>query len=168
MQWLQENSQVFAHWFTVIGVIAAIYVACNQFEQIKEQRRWQNFNDMNIRYAELFIKIPEEIVAGCHPVDFEKLEPKTKLWIRQYFDLYSEEYWLHEKKLIPEDMWGKINSGVVVNLRKYPALIDGYYYWRDEGLFTHPKCFQSEVAKVIAEAKKHLPKIESVSLCGVK
>jgi hypothetical protein len=158
MQWLQGNSQVFAHWFTVIGaiataigVIAAICVASSQFDQIREQRRWQNFNDMNVRYANLFIQMPQKIIEGEIP--FEKLEPQDKLWIRQYFDLTSEEYWLHEKKLIPEDMWERINSGVVVNLRKYPALIDGYYYWQGEGLFAHPEKFRSELEKAIATEK---------------
>lgn len=150
--WLKENSPTIAHLAAVLGVVAGICIALNQFDQIDRHRKWQNFNDMNIRYANLFIQMHEKIIEGGTP--FEKLEPRDQLWIRQYFDLTSEEYWLHEKDLIPEDMWEKrIMCGVIVNLRKYPVLKEGYYYWQGEGLFAHPEKFRSEFEEAIATEK---------------
>jgi hypothetical protein len=156
-QWLQANSGPWAHWATVFTFMAVCfggYLAYAQLELVNEQRRWQNFNDMNVRYADLYRNIPPEIASGCRLADFEKLEPKTKIWVRQFFDLYSEEYWLYLNKLIPEEMWThRISSGVRVNLNTYPAIIDGYYYWAARNSFTHPNTFQSEAESAIDDAK---------------
>lgn len=156
-QWLLEKSNLFAHWatfFSMVLTLIVVYLGYKQLELVNEQRRWQNFNDMNVRYADLYRKIPLEITSGCRLNDFEKLELKTKIWVRQFFDLYSEEYWLYLNKLIPEEMWTqRISSGVRVNLNTYPAIIDGYYYWMARNSFAHPDKFRSEVEIAIADAK---------------
>jgi hypothetical protein len=159
------NSEPFSQWATVFAFVAAIFggglaygqlkIANAQLEQANEQRKWQNYNEMNVRYAELYKSIPGEIASGCVPGNFETLEPETKRWVRQYFDLYSEEYWLFLNKLIPDEMWThRIYGGVRVNLGKYPALVAGYGYWKAAGSFTHPNEFQAEVDLAISEAKR--------------
>ncbi len=171
---LWSNSEPISHWATVLAFAAAaigsyyaygqLKTASAQFEQANDQRRWQNYNEMNVRYAGLYENIPEEIVSGCVPDDFGKLKPDTKRWVRQYFNLYSEEYWLYKEKLIPEEMWThRIHGGVRVNLSKYPALIDGYRYWKAAGAFTHPDDFHAVVDLAISDAKSpkyasHAPK----------
>jgi hypothetical protein len=88
------------------------------------------------------------------------MSSSDKRWVRQYFDLYSEELWLFDNKLIPEQMWTKrIYCGVRINLRTYPTLIDGYYYWKSKGSFTHPVTFRAEAENAIAFAK-------SSEICG--
>jgi hypothetical protein len=162
--WLWINSERISHWATAFAFFAAavggflafgqLKIANAQFEQANDQRRWQNYNEMNVRYAELYKTIPADIASGCAPEEFQKLEAETKRWVRQYFDLYSEEYWLFVNKLIPEEMWTRrIHRGVRVNLSKYPALIDGYHYWKAAGSFTHPDDFQTVVEAAIADAK---------------
>jgi hypothetical protein len=170
IQWLRANSEPYAHWATVLAFIAAGiggYFAYEQLELANEQKRWQNYNEMNVRYAELYKSITPEIASGCRSDDFEKLQPETKRWVRQYFDLYSEEYWLYLKKLIPEEMWTRrIYGGVRVNLNKYPALVEGYRYWKGEGSFTHPDDFQSEVERAIADAKLLPQKTKLANSCA--
>jgi hypothetical protein len=168
-QWLKDNSEPYAHWATVLAFIAAGfagYFAYEQLELANEQRKWQNYNEMNVRYAELYKSITPEIASGCQQDDFEKLPPETKRWVRQYFDLYSEEYWLYLNKLIPEEMWTRrIHGGVRVNLNKYPALVEGYRYWKGEGSFTHPDGFQSEVERAISDAKLLPQKAKLANAC---
>jgi hypothetical protein len=169
--WLKANSEPYAHWATVLTLLAACiggYFAYAQLSLANEHKRWQNYNDMNIRYAELYKSIPEEIASGCSG-NFEKLEPETKRWVRQYFNLYSEEYWLFLNELIPKEMWThRIHGGVRVNLNKYPALVDGYRYWTAEGAFTHPKDFPAEVELAILDASKLSQKTKVPSSCASK
>jgi hypothetical protein len=90
-------------------------------------------------------------------------------WVRQYFDLYSEESWLFEKNLIPKEMWThRIHGGVRVNLGKYPALIEGYNYWKTAGAFTHPDNFQLIVESAIADAKRPPYATKSNNACSSK
>jgi len=152
------NSEKISHWATVLGIVVAAiggYLAYSQLAQANEHRSWQNYNDMNIRYADLYKEIPEDIATGCISKDFAATSHESQRWVRQYFNLYSEEYWLYLNDLIPKEMWTKrINGGVRVNLSKYPELIAGYRYWKGKGAFTHPTSFKSEVEAAIKDASK--------------
>jgi len=162
--WLTDNSEKLSHWATVLAFPAAavagflaygqLKVATSQIEQANDQRRWQNYNEMNVRYAELYKSIPDQISSGCSHADFHQLPSEAKRWVRQYFDLYSEEFWLFQNKLIPSEMWThRIHGGVRVNLSKYPILIVGYQYWKSSGAFTHPVEFAAEVESAIRDSK---------------
>lgn len=169
IKWLKANGQPYAHWATVLALIAVSiggYFAYAQLQFANEQRRWQNYNEMNVRYAELYKNIPTDIASGCTAENFEKLPSETKRWIRQYFNLYSEEYWLYLNKLIPDEMWTKrIHGGVRVNLSQYPVLISGYRYWKNRGSFTHPDDFQVEVEAAIVDSKHLSQKTKQAAFC---
>lgn len=136
----------------VAVAIAGVYMVYNQLTAVYEQSRWQYYNDLNARYAAFYQSIPNEVAVGKE-TDFDKLEPQAKRWVRQYFDLYSEEYWLYKSRLIPEEMWTKrIRSGVRVNLLEYPLLVSGYRYWKERGAFKHPDGFLEEAERAIADA----------------
>lgn len=160
---LRNHGKLFAEWGTFIGVLVAcygVYVANGQLkanyaqlEQANDQRRWQNYNELNVRYAELYKELPKDI-AERKNIEFQDRPHTSKRWVRQYFDLYSEEYWLYANNLIPKEMWTqRIYCGVRVNLNAYPAVVEGYAYWKMRGSFTHPQDFRAEVEKAIAEAR---------------
>jgi hypothetical protein len=144
-------SKLLAHWATIGTLIIVIFSYClaeQQLVLLKDQRQWQNFNEMNVRYAELLSKMPGGIGSD------DSKDQKIKIWVRQYFDLYSEEYWLYKKKLIPEEMWiCRIRPGVVTNLKAYPILVDGYFSWKDQGAFNHPYDFHKVVEEDINKAR---------------
>lgn len=150
-------SELLAHWATVITLIVLILSVCvahKQLEELKIQRHWENFNAMNVRYAELLGKIPFKKEMKQSSDSFESVEEETKIWIRQYFDLYSEECWLNENGLLPKGMFnGRIRPGVVVNLKTYPILVDGYFSWKDQGAFNHPADFHKVVEEDINKAR---------------
>ena len=158
LNYFKAHGKVIARWVTIATAIGGIWVAYSQLhaanEQIhaaNEQNRWQYYNDLNARYAVFYESIPNEVSSG-RETDFDKLQPQAKRWVRQYFDLYSEEYWLYKNRLIPEEMWTKrILSGVRVNLLEYPLLVSGYRYWKERGAFKHPDGFFEEVERAIAD-----------------
>lgn len=154
---LRRYDRTVAEWGTFLAVIVAIVgmrFTYAQLEQTNDHKRWQNYNELNIRYAELYKELPNGIPSN-ERLEFEQRHPDSKRWARQYFDLYSEEFWLYKNNMIPAEMWTRrIYGGVRVNLSTYPALIDGYYYWRNKGSFKHPDDFYDEVAMAIADAKE--------------
>lgn len=160
--------KLLGHWAaigTFFFVILSYCLAEQQLALLKVQRQWQNFNEMNVRYAELLGKISSGEIELSSSL-FESADVKTKIWIRQYFDLYSEECWLNEKNLLPEDMFNKrIRRGVVVNLKEYPILIDGYDYWKSRGAFNHPENFKVVIEEDIKRAEEKDPQNEPQDRC---
>lgn len=144
-------------WGTLIAAIVAaigLTFTCIQLKQNNFHKKWQNYNELNLRYSQLYDSMPDEVENDTGK-DFSVLKHEAKRWVRQYFNLYSEEYWLYQKKLIPEEMWSKrINNGVKVNLDAYPVMIKGYYYWKNKGSFNHPDGFRDKVEKVIKELEQ--------------
>lgn len=149
-----------AHALTIIGLFLVFY----QLHQSNEHKKWENYNAMNLRYYEWYSSFPENIeVDSCLP--FDQQPQRVKRWVRTYFNLYSEEYWLYLENLIPEDMWKKrIDNGVNVNLEAYPILVRGYYYWKEKQAFKHPDTFLKVVDAKLASIKPHLKLLD----CDVK
>ncbi|HEY4698196.1 MAG: hypothetical protein A3J49_04260 [Gallionellales bacterium RIFCSPHIGHO2_02_FULL_57_16] len=156
-----KNRKACSEWAQVATCAIAILAVClawSQLGQMNEQQRWQNYSELNSRYATFYRELPKEILVDSH-IDFLKSKPETKRAVRQYFDLYSEEYWLYQEGLIPEIMWTqRISNGVIVNLSEYPVLISGFRYWKEKGAFLHPADFRAEVEKQIAEVCRKRPR----------
>lgn len=132
----------------------------DQQRLMNEEQRWKNYSELNSRYATLYKELPEEVLIAS-PVDFLESKPEVKRAVRQYFDLYSEEYWLYQKELIPKEMGTeRIRNGVKINLGEYPILISGYRYWEAKGAFQHPADFRAEVEKLIIEVCRQHPKLQ--------
>lgn len=141
---------------TGIAAVVGLGFVYAQMEQANELRRWTNYNEMNLRYHQLYSAIPDTLTGG-KTIEFEEFSLKEKRWVRQYFNLYAEEYYLFLENLIPKQMWTeRIANGVAVNLAQYPLLIEGYEYWKRQGALSHPKDFREMVdAKIKSVIKKH-------------
>src|SRR5687768_12283155 len=65
-------------------IVAAggLYLTYEQLEQANGHKRWQNYNELNIRYAELYRNIPKDI-ASNEKCEFEQRPPSSKRWVRQ-------------------------------------------------------------------------------------
>ncbi len=151
-------------WLQIGIAIIGVWVGYSQLDQLNEEQRWKNYSELNARYADFYQALPREVLVAATD-NFVKATPETKRVIRQYFDLYSEEFWLYKEGRIPESMWTqRINNGVAINLAEYPALISGYRYWKTKGAFQHPADFRVEVEKLIAEVCRNQPKLEPCRL----
>lgn len=156
-KWIKNNSEMLSTIISIIGIIVAVVGLCfvyAQLEQANTLKKWENYNVMNERYHKWYMDTPA-IADSFKCESFENVQEKTKRWVRSYFHLYSEEYWLFQNDLIPEEMWTKrIDGGVNINLEKYPILISGYEYWKNEGSFSHPIDFTVLVDQKITAIRK--------------
>ena len=151
-KFLSEYGALIAHLLTIVSLI----LVWLQLYQSNEHKKWENYNAMNLRYYEWYANMPPNMdVDTCIP--FSKQPQQVKRWVRAYFNLYSEEYWLYLENLIPEEMWTKrIDNGVDVNLKTYPLLVRGYNYWKSRGAFIHPEGFRDHVERKLVMLKGDL------------
>ena len=76
--------------------------------QAMQQNRIAIFTEYTRRYHDLMNHIPEDIFKGE-----SELDERTKKYLRLYFDLCSEEYYLNRRQdLIPVQVWQYWQDGM--------------------------------------------------------
>lgn len=158
-------------WATLLITFAALIVAYYQLDKIdiqlaaqQESTKWQNYNLVNKRYADLIAGIPMSI-SNSSGKNFNDLSGKDKIWVKQYVNLTSEEYWMHTKGLLPDKMWkDRIAEGVALNLESYDILIPGFRHFIKKPKFYHSSDniisdFEKEIEKIIVIVKKRPPRL---------
>lgn len=75
------------------------------------QRQSKNdfFAEYTRRYENIILAMPEDVFEGTAKVDGTTLK-----YMQLYFDLCSEEYHLHKKGLIPDDVWDNWKEGMEI------------------------------------------------------
>jgi hypothetical protein len=91
-----------------------------QNEKLANQLRLQTFSEYTKRYQEIILHFPEDI--NERQFDFGKLNNETRertmRYMRAYFDLCLEEFWLHEKGFIDEEWWKVWEGGMSTAFNK--------------------------------------------------
>ncbi len=109
-----QKIQVVIATGTVIAAIVAIIMAIITTKSFTKQLKLNFFADYTKRYQEITLNFPENI--NEKEFDFEKLEPeikaKTLRYMRAYFDLCSEEYFLWKNGNIDDKVWKEWKSGI--------------------------------------------------------
>lgn len=81
-----------------------------------EQTKHMFFSDYTKRYQEIILNFPENI--NDKNFDYgsldEKVYNKTMRYMRVYFDLCSEEYFLNKKRYIDKEVWEEWKDGMKV------------------------------------------------------
>ena len=156
MDWIRQNWKSLLNQATSLATVAGLVVVIIQLHQADEHQRWSNYNELNIHYSNWLSNKPKEISMDCFK-PYSELSSKSKIWIRFYFDLYSEEHHLYLNGLIPEDMWeDRIDNGVTVNLVTFPVLVDGYLFWKENQAFQNPAEFIPFVDKKISSINSQI------------
>lgn len=83
------------------------------------------------------------------------------------FNLWSDEYYLCTRGVVPKEFMNVINHGACVNLVKYPDLIEGYYYWKKLNAFGHSKELMRYIENIIDRAKIKKCSFEPVKGCSL-
>ncbi len=86
----------------------------NQLRIQNEQIKHNYFSEYTKRYQEIIIHFPENINEDTF--SYEELEKnkkdETMRYMRVYFDLCSEEFFLHKHKYIDEKVWKEWEEGM--------------------------------------------------------
>ena len=114
--WIQLAGIVFIG----IGLIISIRSNRNQIKIFNKQAQLNFFREYTKRYHDIIVSFPINIGKG--DTDIRKLDHdvknKTLKYMRAYFDLCSEEYHLHEEKLIDDKVWKNWKKGIEASLSK--------------------------------------------------
>jgi hypothetical protein len=124
---LVEYIQVITLIITSLGVIVALIFSLRQSYLMRQQMKVNLFAEFTKRYQEIVVNLPEEIHDdGFNLYDLREenksLYNKTMRYMRVYFDLCSEEYYLHENNLISKRVWKEWKEGIEYTFQKKPFL----------------------------------------------
>lgn len=123
---LANVATIIAAITAVIAIVITIKSLRTSIEQFKEQLQLTVFTDYTKRYQEIMLNFPESINED--DFNFNKLgdsKDKTLRYMRAYFDLCSEEYFLHSQGKIGENTWREWKSGIEYAFSK-TAFIEGW------------------------------------------
>jgi hypothetical protein len=112
---------------TIATVIITAWALGSTLKQFKKQLQLNFFADYTKRYQEIVLNFPENINEPDFTFDEidEETKEKTLRYMRIYFDLCSEEYYLSKKGHIHEDTWKEWKSGIEYAFSK-KAFKDGW------------------------------------------
>jgi len=102
------------------GVIATVWGVGKAVKSVDRQLQLQFFADYTKRYQEIMLQFPESI--NDDDFQLESLDPdrrdRTLRYMRAYFDLCSEEYYLSKHEHIDGEAWKEWESGIKYALSK--------------------------------------------------
>ena len=100
--------------FTFLGVVV---VWC-QLRSLSQQTRLQNFSDYTKRYQEIVLNFPEDINSESFSFEERADREKTMRYMRAYFDLCFEEWYLYKSGLIGSEFWCIWEGGIKTAVSK--------------------------------------------------
>ena len=106
----------------ITAVITIIFTQVNAHRQNKmllKQSRALMFAEYTRRYQEILLRMPNTIYSGL----FSTTDQEAMIYMRLYFDLCSEEYWLWKEGIIPEKTWQIWLEGMQITFNRKPFFI---------------------------------------------
>ena len=114
-------------YIALAAVVVAVGAMAWQLRLSNKQSKMQTFLTYTQRYQDIIINMPVGIESDNFSI--ENLEEKERehllRWLRAYFDLCSEEYFLNQNKLVDTNAWQLWESGMTDSLKK-PAFIKAW------------------------------------------
>lgn len=105
---------------STFAALVAIAGLIYQSHATRKQVKLQNFIEYTKRYQEIILNFPENINEQSFSFDAlsQEVKNKTMRYMRAYFDLCFEEFTLHEKNFIDNDLWSIWRGGMEVAFSK--------------------------------------------------
>jgi len=107
------------------GTIIALSAIIWQIIENKKIAHYTLFAEYTKRYEEIALQLPEKLD------DTTILDENEKRYLRVYFDLCSEEYFLNTKELLFKDVWKEWEEGMKFAFQN-KAVFD---YWQERKSF---------------------------------
>jgi hypothetical protein len=126
-----------AELVSIIGVFITAIALLFTVRSFQKQLQLNFFSEYTKRYQEITLNFPESINED--DFDFDSLDKdqrdKTLRYMRAYFDLCSEEYFLKRRKNIDQATWDEWETGMKFSFSKTAFLkawkmlqLDTIYY----------------------------------------
>ena len=108
------------------GLIAVLALSW-QVHLSNKQSKMQTFLTYTQRYQDIIINLPVGVESDSFSIEGleEKERERILRWLRAYFDLCSEEYYLNKNKLVDKKAWQLWESGMTDSLKK-PAFVNAW------------------------------------------
>lgn len=139
----------------VVSIIIAYYFSSKMLKEIKDQMWISIFSEYTRRYSEIIRDLPD---AASDPqisaLNKASRHEKDKIMglMRAYFDLCSEEYYLHKTGKIDRKTWSLWEKGLVFTAR-LPTFVDAWKLIKVEG---YDEAFVEYIDKLISRTSKEL------------
>jgi len=115
-----ESIQIWSLIITGIGIVIALIALIWQSYLSRQQMKLNFFAEYTKRYQEIYLNLPYNINEP--DFDFTKLDNKVKektiRYMRAYFDLCSEEYFLFLSGKISKKVWHEWEEGIEYTFSK--------------------------------------------------
>ena len=85
-----------------------------QNELMLKQSRFSLFAEYTRRYQDILLQMPRTVYSG----EFKAEDMEAMKYMRLYFDLCSEEYWLKQEDMIPDKTWKIWLEGMQATLNR--------------------------------------------------
>ena len=97
----------------MLTAVVAIFQMRKTARQAMQQNRIAIFSEYTRRYHDIIHQWPEDIFNGT-----AELNERTTKYLRLYFDLCSEEFYLSQQKdLLPVDVWQYWQDGMKIMMQ---------------------------------------------------
>lgn len=134
-----------AVFFQLRGLNRQTQLQSSSLESLNQQTRLQSFAEYTRRYAEIVLKFPEDIDDGSFVLNKERKDYDDVMrYMRAYYDLCFEEWYLHGKGDIGDDYWDIWRTGMKTAFSK-PAFQQAWFIMQS---YTN---FGSDFRKFVAE-----------------
>lgn len=103
---------------TLAGVFVSVFALWKQMGKLSTQLMIQQFSDYTKRYQDIILHFPEDINEQSFALASRSDYDQTMRYMRAYFDLCFEEWYLNTRKLIDEKIWSAWESGMATAFSK--------------------------------------------------
>jgi hypothetical protein len=90
---------------TLLVAFAGVVLVLGQLRSLNLQTRLQNFAEYTRRYQQIVLHFPEDINASDFSLQGREDYDNVMRYMRAYYDLCFEAWYLHREGLIENDFW---------------------------------------------------------------
>jgi hypothetical protein len=175
MNWLDPS--VITILVNAIAILVVVFWNWKQYKQMNKQLKIQNehlqqqneqirhnyFSTYTQRYQEISLNFPVNINDANF--SYEALDKKERdnalRYMRVYFDLCSEEFFLNERGHIDEDVWKEWKQGMEFNFNKTAFKSAWERFIKDTGYYTDFANFVNSKMNLCKEYPSRSPVLET-------
>ena len=89
---------------SIIAIVLSLFAIVNDYVAVIRQNRAAFFSSFTERYERIIMQMPEELITDSD-VNGDNISVGSLRCLRVYFDLCSEEYYLHRQYVIKGNVW---------------------------------------------------------------